>query len=60
MHLNGSVYYPSGGIQFAGGGDSDFTALLVRTVTFTGNSSFRPDPTGSHTGVSRRIVALIE
>jgi hypothetical protein len=60
MHLNGSVYYPSGGIRFAGGGDSDFTALLARTVIFTGNSSFRPDPTGSHTGVARRIVALIE
>ena len=60
MHLNGSVYIPNAGIRFAGGSDADFTALVVRTVSFTGNSQFKPDPSGAHTGLARRTVALIE
>ena len=60
MHLNGTVYIPNAGLKFAGGSAADFTALVVRTVVYTGNSSFKPDPTGEHTGLVRRTVALIE
>lgn len=62
MNLNGTLYLPSGDIKFAGGSENQapFTALLARTITFTGNSKFKPDPTGEHTGLARRTSALIE
>jgi hypothetical protein len=62
MNLDGTIYLPGGTMKFAGGSDTEgpFTALVARRVTFTGNSKFKPDPTGERTGLARRIASLIE
>lgn len=62
MNLDGTIYTPNGTLKFAGGNTSEgpFTALVARRITFTGNSRFKPDPTGERTGMARRIVSLIE
>lgn len=62
MNLQGTIYLPNGTMKFAGGSTTEgpFTALVARRITFTGNSRFKPDPTGERTGMARRIASLIE
>lgn len=68
LSLDGAIYMPKGHIQFSGGADNPNNCLQIvsRTVTFTGNSFIRNNPTVCQDlgladgGSTQRQVVLLE
>ncbi len=58
--LTGTLYFPSTKIAYAGASTTgSYTAIVAKTISFTGNSSLKNDPTGTYTGLAVRGTSLI-
>ena len=55
----GTLYFPSTALNYAGSSSGTFTALIAKTLTLTGSSTIRNDPTGSHTGLAHKLTSII-
>jgi hypothetical protein len=59
--LTGTLYFPSTTVTYTGTSSTgSYTALIAKTVTFSGNSSFKNDPTGTRTGLVTMVRSLIQ
>jgi hypothetical protein len=60
--LNGSLYFPTSDVQYAGGSNTinTYTALIAQHINFVGNSYFKADNTGTFNGLNTPTVAFIE
>jgi hypothetical protein len=59
--LTGSLYFPTTGVTYAGTTTTgSYTALVAKTVTMTGTSNFKNDPSGFYTGLGTTIRGLIQ
>lgn len=58
--LTGTLYFPGTAVKYAGNTSGGYTALIAKTVTFTGTSNFKNDPTGYYTGLGTTIRGLIQ
>ena len=57
--VTGTLYFPSTTLSFTGSSSGSYTAIVSKTVTFTGTSSLKNDPTGVLTGLAGRTASLI-
>ncbi len=59
--LTGTLYFPSTTVSYTGTSTAgSYTALIAKTVTFSGNSNFKNDPTGTLTGLASTVRSLIQ
>jgi hypothetical protein len=59
--LTGTLYFPNGALNYTGTTSSgSYTAIIAGTVTFTGTSNFKNDPTGYYTGLGTTVRGLIQ
>jgi Flp pilus assembly protein TadG len=59
--ITGTLYFPSTAVTYAGASNTgSYTALVAKTVAFTGTSNFKNDPTGTFTGLASTVRALIQ
>jgi hypothetical protein len=59
--ITGTLYFPSTSVTYAGASSTgSYTALVAKTIAFTGTSSFKNDPTGTYTGLSSTVRSLIQ
>jgi len=59
--LTGSLYFPTTALQYSGSSTSgSYTALIGDTVTFTGTSTLKNDPTGTYTGLGTTVRGIIQ
>jgi hypothetical protein len=60
--LTGSLYFPTTNISFQGGsfGTSYATGLIAQTVTISGDTYIKGDPTGAITGLGTRSASLMQ
>lgn len=56
----GTLYFPTTAVTFSGSSAGTFTALVVKTLTLTGSSTIRNDPTGAHTGLAHKVTTIID
>lgn len=58
--FSGTMYFPSTKITYSGASStSTYTALIGKTVSFTGSAAFKNDPTGTYTGLAATVRSLI-
>ncbi len=55
----GTMYFPSTALSYGGSSSGTYTALIAKTLTLTGSSVIRNDPTGSHTGLAHKVTSII-
>jgi hypothetical protein len=58
--FTGTLYFPSTALSYSGNSAGTYTAIIAKTVTFTGTSTIRNDPTGFYTGLGSRTTAIIQ
>lgn len=59
--MTGSVYMPTADVSFVGNSATSQTlAFIVRTLTVTGTSYLKKDPTGDLTGMVQSTAALVQ
>jgi hypothetical protein len=56
--MNGTLYFPTTNVTYTGTSVSSgtYTAIIAKTLTFSGNTYFKNDPTGTHTGLASHGV----
>jgi hypothetical protein len=60
-NITGTFYFPTTDFQFQGNTDSAvYAAFIANTITISGNSSLKSDPTGAYTGLPKTNVSLIQ
>lgn len=58
--MTGTLYFPSTSLAYSGASSTgSYMAVVAKTVTFSGNSSLKNDPTGTYTGLAVRGTSLI-
>ena len=57
--LTGTLYFPSTGINYAGGTTQSYTAIIAKTLTFSNGASIKNDTTGAFTGLATHGTSLI-
>jgi hypothetical protein len=61
MQLTGTLYFPASSVLYSNGSSSAvYTAIVAKTVSFTGGTSLKYDATGLKTGLSSKAVALVQ
>jgi hypothetical protein len=59
--LTGTLYFPTTDVQYSGTSSTgSYTALIAKTVTFTGTSDFKNDVGGYYTGLGTTIRGVIQ
>jgi hypothetical protein len=58
--FTGTLYFPSTAVTYTGSSSGTFTAIIAKTLTFTGTSNIKNDPTGAYTGLGGRFSAIIQ
>jgi hypothetical protein len=62
MQLTGSLYFPTTNVSYSNGTNTEAnsTAIVALSVSFSGGSNFKYDPTGLQTGLFSKSVALVQ
>ncbi|HVW84447.1 MAG TPA: pilus assembly protein TadG-related protein [Bryobacteraceae bacterium] len=58
--MSGTLYFPTTGLTYTGSTSGSYTAIVARTVIFTGTSNILNDPSGQYTGLATRAASLIQ
>ena len=58
--FTGTLYFPSTSVNYTGNSTGTFTAIIAKTLQFTGTSNIKNDPTGSYTGLGGHSSSLIQ
>lgn len=60
-NITGTYYFPTTGFDFTGSTASAvYAAFVASTVSVTGSSTLKNDPTGTYTGLTRTLSTLIQ
>lgn len=62
LQLTGSLYFPTTAVSFSNGStaQSNSTAIVAQSASFTGGTNIKYDPTGLQTGLFAKAVALVQ
>jgi hypothetical protein len=59
--LQGTLYFPSTAVSYSGASSTGtYTAMIAKTLSFTGSAAFKNDPTGTFTGLETKVRGLIQ
>ena len=58
--FTGTLYFPSTAVNYTGNSSGTFTAIIAKTLTFTGTSNIKNDPAGTYTGLGGRTSSIIQ
>jgi hypothetical protein len=59
-NTTGAFYFPTTALTYSGSSTGRYQALVAKTVTMTGNSSFMNDPTGTFTALASKTASLVQ
>jgi hypothetical protein len=59
--LQGTLYFPTTPVSYSGASATgSYTAMVAKTISFTGSANFKNDPTGQYTGLATTVRGLIQ
>ena len=59
--LQGTLYFPTTAVSYSGASSTGtYTAMIAKTLSFTGSAAFKNDPTGTYTGLATTVRGLIQ
>ena len=57
---SGAFYFPTTSLTYSGSSTGRYQALVVKSITITGNANFLNDPSGSYTALASKSATLIQ
>jgi hypothetical protein len=58
--VQGTLYFPTTALSYSGGSSTgSYTAIVCKTIQFTGSAHFKNDPTGAFTGLATTVRGMI-